>query len=253
MSCTNCADNGEYMSFKTDDTYLLPYIGAAPLPYVDLTSVVENAETDTNFSLDTVNKDLIYNSERAITGDGVSSTISLQSIAELMSISDLADVNYNGVVDNDLFVFNGTTNTWQPQTVLEDVAVSVIGISSDGRYVKQAVAGLLPAPTPSPSRVLTTVSAASITPNPTNYDQYNYTALAGNLTINSPGTSSDGQLLLFRIKDSGTSRTLTWNAIFRGIGVTIPTATTANKVLYVGAKYNSQDARWDVIAVSRQA
>lgn len=103
-------------------------------------------------------------------------------------------------------------------------------------------------------RVSSTASASSLTPTIANFDQYVYTALAANLTINAPtGTPVVGNKLMFRIKDNGTARTLTWNAIYRAIGVTLPTTTTANKTLYVGAIYNSTDTKWDVIAVSQEA
>lgn len=80
------------------------------------------------------------------------------------------------------------------------------------------------------------------------------TALAQTLTINAPsGTPVQGESIIFRIKDGGTSRTLSWNAIYRAIGVTIPTATTAGKTTYVGAIYNATDVKWDVVAVSTEA
>jgi len=102
-------------------------------------------------------------------------------------------------------------------------------------------------------RTITTTSNASVTPNIAVYDQYNYTALAANLTINAPtGSPVDGNKILFRIIDNNTSRTLTWNATYTAIGVTLPTATTANKMVYVGCVYNSTNTRWDVIAVSTQ-
>jgi hypothetical protein len=103
-------------------------------------------------------------------------------------------------------------------------------------------------------RTITTTSNAALTPNIAVYDQYNYTALAANLTINAPtGSPVDGNKLLFRIIDNGTSRTLTWNATYTAIGVTLPTTTTANKMVYVGCVYNSTNTRWDAIAVSTQA
>jgi hypothetical protein len=101
--------------------------------------------------------------------------------------------------------------------------------------------------------VSSTASASSVTPDVSLYDMYAYTALAANLTINAPtGSPSDGQTLLFRILDNGTSRTLTWNATFTAIGASLPTATTANKMIYVGCIYNVANTRWDVISVATQ-
>jgi hypothetical protein len=89
------------------------------------------------------------------------------------------------------------------------------------------------------------------------YDIYEITALAGNLTISADaGSPINGQKILFRIKDSGSTRTLTWTTgtakSFREIGTLLPLTTTANKLVYVGAIYNSTDSRWDVIAVGQE-
>lgn len=96
----------------------------------------------------------------------------------------------------------------------------------------------------------TTASNATLTAASTN-TSYHITALAADATIAAPsGTPVDGHKLVYRFKDDGTSRTLTWNSIFRAIGTTIPPATSAGKVMYVGTIYNGQDSKWDVISVT---
>ena len=106
-------------------------------------------------------------------------------------------------------------------------------------------------------RVTSAASASSLTPDPSTTDEYCYTALAATLTINAPsaasGTISNGDKLLFRILDNGTGQTLTWNATYTIIGTTLPTTTTANKMVYVGCIYNAANTRWDVVAVATQA
>lgn len=103
-------------------------------------------------------------------------------------------------------------------------------------------------------RVTSAASASTLTPDISASDIYAYTALAAGLTINAPtGTPLDGDKLIFRLLDNGTSRTLTWNATYTVIGVTLPTATTINKTTYVGCIYNANNTRWDVIAVTTQA
>lgn len=103
-------------------------------------------------------------------------------------------------------------------------------------------------------RINTSSNPSSISPTIATYDMEIVTALAQTLTINAPsGTPVQGESIIFRIKDGGTSRTLSWNAIYRAIGVTIPTATTAGKTTYVGAIYNATDVKWDVVAVSTEA
>lgn len=106
-------------------------------------------------------------------------------------------------------------------------------------------------------RVTSAASASSLTPDPSTTDEYCYTALAAGLTINAPsaasGTISNGDKLLFRFLDNGTGRALTWNATYTIIGTTLPTTTTANKMVYVGCIYNAANTRWDVVAVATQA
>jgi hypothetical protein len=103
-------------------------------------------------------------------------------------------------------------------------------------------------------KVVSTGSASSLTPSVATAEIYAYTALAANLTINAPtGTPVDGNKLMFRLLDNGTARTLTWDATYTVMGVTLPTTTTASKTTYVGCIYNANNTRWDVIAVTTQA
>lgn len=108
-------------------------------------------------------------------------------------------------------------------------------------------------PTVDPS-VDTIASSSSLTIDSSVYDMYTVTALAEAMTINAPtGSPAQGRRLTIRIKDNGTARALTWDSIFRAIGVTLPTTTTINKLLYVTLIYNSNDIKWDCIAVNEEA
>jgi len=103
-------------------------------------------------------------------------------------------------------------------------------------------------------RVTTTASSSSPTPNVSTTDVYVLTALAAAATFGVPtGTPTHGERLIIRIKDNGTARALTWNAIYREIGVTLPTTTVISKTIYVGLIYNTTDTKWDVIAVAEEA
>ena len=99
-------------------------------------------------------------------------------------------------------------------------------------------------------------SASTITPT-VSVTQYNVTALAVAATIAAPtGTPVDGQKLMLRIKDNGTARALTWtttSGAYRAIGSTLPTTTTAGKLMYIGCVYNAIDTFWDVVGVTTQA
>ncbi len=102
-------------------------------------------------------------------------------------------------------------------------------------------------------RVNTVASAATITPTGDDSDLYAVTALAVPATIAAPsGTPTSGQKLILRIKDDGTARALTWNAIYQTIGTLLPTTTVAGKLTYIGLVYNAEATKWDVVAVTTQ-
>ena len=104
------------------------------------------------------------------------------------------------------------------------------------------------------SRVQSVVSSATVTPSADNDDSVEITAQAAALTIAAPtGTPTSHQKLIIRIKDNATARAITWNAIYRAIGVTIPATTVISKTLYLGFIYNLADTKWDCVAVNQEA
>lgn len=112
-------------------------------------------------------------------------------------------------------------------------------------------------------RITQRVSSTASTTSPwawssDSYDEQCFTALANALTINADsGTPTDGQRAIFRFKDDGTARALTWTTgsskAFRAIGITLPTTTVINKTMYVGCIYNAADSRWDAVATVTEA
>lgn len=103
-------------------------------------------------------------------------------------------------------------------------------------------------------RVTLTTTGTPVTLDCINTDVLAITALATAVTINQPaGTPANAQGIMYRIKDNGTARAITWNGIFRPIGITLPTATVASKTTYVAARYNTQDNKWDVLSIAREA
>lgn len=96
-----------------------------------------------------------------------------------------------------------------------------------------------------------TVTAGNLTPL-TSSRAFTVTALDANATVVAPsGTPDDAQSLLIRILDNGSARTLTWNSIYRAVGVTLPTTTVAGKEVYVACVYNSPATKWDVLSIGR--
>jgi hypothetical protein len=105
-------------------------------------------------------------------------------------------------------------------------------------------------------RVGSIATAATITPPTDTCDTYDVTALVTGLTIAAPSPAltadNNSQKILIRIY-SAAQQTLTWNAIYQPIGVTLPLSTAAGKWTYIGIVYNSTSSKWDVIAVGQQA
>lgn len=102
-----------------------------------------------------------------------------------------------------------------------------------------------------PPVIVTTATSNVLTPILSSRD-FIVTALDENAAIAVPtGTPYDGQTLTFRFKDDGTARALTPNAIYRGVGVTLPTTTVAGKEQYWSMKYNLPAVKWDVLSIAR--
>lgn len=118
--------------------------------------------------------------------------------------------------------------------------------------VKVQGAGLIAASDLPGSATVTT--AETITPPAGTVALYAVTALASAATVAAPtGTPTDGQRLMLRIRDDGTTRALTWGPVYRPVGTTLPSTTAAGKTLYVGCFFNAAAALWDVIAVGQEA
>jgi hypothetical protein len=105
-------------------------------------------------------------------------------------------------------------------------------------------------------RITTITSAAAPTVNTDNCDCVTITAQAEaitSMTTNLSGTPTNFQKLIYRIKDNGTARAITWGASFAARGVALPTTTVISKVLYVGFLYNTVTSTWDCVASAQEA
>jgi hypothetical protein len=98
--------------------------------------------------------------------------------------------------------------------------------------------------------------ASSATPSPvitTDRNLYTITALAVGAELAAPtGTPANGMTLIVRIKDNGTARALTYNAIYNAVGVELPSTTVLGKTLYLGFVYNSASSEWDCILANQE-
>jgi len=98
-------------------------------------------------------------------------------------------------------------------------------------------------------RIQSVTSSATVTHSWDNHDQTNITAQAVGLTLANPsGTPTDGQAVLYRLKDNATAQSIAYGTQFRSIGVTLPIVTVISKTLYVGGFWNAADSMVDVTA-----
>ena len=66
------------------------------------------------------------------------------------------------------------------------------------------------------------------------------------------GTETNFQKIIFRIKDNGTARAITWGSDFEDAGVALPTTTVTSKLLTVGFIYNTVTAKFGCVAVANE-
>lgn len=99
-------------------------------------------------------------------------------------------------------------------------------------------------------RVGSTTSSATPTINTDNYDVYQLTAQAADITsftTNLSGTPTDGDGLIIEITGTA-ARAITWGASFEASTVSLPTTTVTTNKLTVGFIWNSATSKWRCIA-----
>jgi len=99
----------------------------------------------------------------------------------------------------------------------------------------------------------TITSHATPTINTDTTDIFTITALAEaitSMTTNLSGTPVNGQKLIFRIKDNGTARSITWGSSYSPAGAT---TTILGKTQYNGCIYNSTSSKWDIVTTFNEA
>jgi hypothetical protein len=104
-------------------------------------------------------------------------------------------------------------------------------------------------------RITTIESHATPTVNTDNCDCVTITAQAeaiSSMTTNLSGTPTNFQTLVFRIKDNGTARAITWGDSFEAKGVALPTTTVISKVLTVGFMYDTVTSKWGCLASAQE-
>lgn len=98
-------------------------------------------------------------------------------------------------------------------------------------------------------RMVSVASTATLTLDVSVQDIAAVTAQAGALTIAAPtGSPVDGQTLTIRLRDNGTARAITWNAIYAAFTpADLRTTTVVGKTLLLQFMYNSTETKWQLL------
>lgn len=103
--------------------------------------------------------------------------------------------------------------------------------------------------------VQTMTSGATLTPNAASYSIAECTALDTNTTIANPtGSPVNGQVMVIRLKDNGTARTIAWGTDYSNIsGLDTLTTTVISKWHVVCCMYSTVASKWQVVSISTEA
>jgi hypothetical protein len=99
---------------------------------------------------------------------------------------------------------------------------------------------------------VSTTTSGAITPNWRNFDIYARTSQSAGLTVNAPGAGdegADGQLVGIAVKDDGTVRAITWNAVYTGSA--LPATTIVGETLWVWFMRNATLSTYEYQFCSR--
>lgn len=104
-------------------------------------------------------------------------------------------------------------------------------------------------------RITVSASTASLTPNIDTNNVYELNAQGVALSIVNPtGTPNDGDVIILRLKDNGTTRTITYGTAYTNIsGLSTLTTTIVGKWHVFGWLYNATLSVWQLVSVTTEA
>lgn len=98
-------------------------------------------------------------------------------------------------------------------------------------------------------------TVSSATPTPTGNARENFydvTSLAANATFAAPsGALANHNILIMKVRDNATPRTLAFNSAYRGsVDIALPTTTTASLWMIMTFMYSTIDGKWDLVGLT---
>lgn len=157
-------------------------------------------------------------------------------------------------VDGDFYIDTSAAAIYGPKTAgVWGSGTSLIGPTGATGATGAIGATGATGPTGRVPSVQAVTSSTTVTPTFSD-DLVKVTAQAAALFFANPtGTAIPGLGMVLRVKDNGTARAITYDTQYRAVGVTLPTTTVIGKTTYIAMIYNSDDTKWDVIAVGTEA
>lgn len=149
----------------------------------------------------------------------------------------------------------------KPETVWADNIASTLAVSHtdtgalNATAITQVSTSLANSSLRLKPRISVATTTATLTANIGSFNVYELNAQATALTIANPsGTPNDGDVLIIRLKDNGTSQAVSFGTNWADIsGVGLLTATVAGKWHVIGSMWNAGASKWHVISVTTGA
>ena len=185
----------------------------------------------------------------SVTGSVPTYTITNTAPDQTVSLTGAGTVSVTGTYPT--FTVTGTGGTVTSiqvvggtgATVTPTTAVTTSGVYTVTPEVSSATYNTLSNKRWVPRVISSASYTTSVTIPADSVDLFQITAQAGALLFNAPsGTPNNGDLLVIRIKDNGTARALTYNAIFNW---SPPSTTVLGKYLVMCFMYNSVTSNWN--------
>jgi hypothetical protein len=202
------------------------------------TGTAENGiDADISFLVEAINSTLVSNVLESIWVDVTPATLTSEfRIKGMLNgiTSSLFGVHGSGQIKFPKYGL-GTFSSTPAYDLQVDAAGNIIEVPTGGNGIN----------------TVSTTTAATVTPTPVG-DIYAVTALAQNTTIAAPtGTFPDGKIIVIRIRDDGTTRTITLNSAYAaGSLFTLPASTTVGKTMYVTIIFNYATSKFDAVGYS---
>lgn len=194
-------------------------------------------------SNNTLNPDFV-----AVDVSAVDGTVKVNAIPTGVSSDSLLVVNGGTIKKRVSTAYLSPTDSTHPSLLKKNEKIDTSNLPITNIYTGRGTGHTNDSTIITMAHVFSQSSVSTLTINADTTDMAILTTQAVGLTIANPtGTPLDGQQLTIRIKDNGSSQTISFGSQFRfSSDDTAPTSTSSGKWLYLYQIWNSIDSKWDV-------